>query len=63
MDNLVAESGEAQIDGLDFSLPTTSMAVTSRRFVNFFHQAQMFIIRRVATRSLDLTSVLMTTNF
>ena len=35
MDNLVAESGEAQIDGLDFSLPTTSMAVTSRRFVIF----------------------------
>ena len=36
MDNLVAESGEAQIDGLDFSLPTTSMAVTSRRFINVF---------------------------
>ena len=36
MDNLVSESGEAQIDGLDFSLPTTSMAVTSRRFINVF---------------------------
>ena len=36
MDNLVAESGEAQIDGLDYSLPTTSMAITSRRFVNYF---------------------------
>ena len=34
MDNLVSESAEAQIDGLDFSLPTTSMAVTSRRFIN-----------------------------
>ena len=32
----MAESGEAQIDGLDFSLPTTSMAVTSRRFINVF---------------------------
>ena len=36
MDNLVSESAEAQIDGLDFSLPTTSMAVTSRRFINVF---------------------------
>ena len=36
MDNLVSESAEAQIDGLDFSLPTTSMAVTSRRFTNVF---------------------------
>ena len=36
MDNLVAESGEAQIAGLDFSLPTTSMVVTSRRFINVF---------------------------
>ena len=32
----MAESGEAQIDGLDFSLPTTRMAVTSRRFINVF---------------------------
>ena len=36
MDNLVSESAEAQTDGLDFSLPTTSMAVTSRRFINVF---------------------------
>ena len=36
MDNLVSESAEAQIDGLDFSLSTTSMAVTSRRFINVF---------------------------
>ena len=36
MDNLGSESAEAQIDGLDFSLPTTSMAITSRRFINVF---------------------------
>ena len=36
MDNLVSESAEAQIDGLDYTLPTTSMAVTSRRFINVF---------------------------
>ena len=71
MDNLVAESGEAQIDGLDFSLPTTSMAVTSRRFINVFpsgsnvynatsgNKVIRFIISTDDNQFLDLSSVRM----
>ena len=38
MDNIIAESNDAQSDSLNFSLPSTNQYVTSRRFVNFFPQ-------------------------
>ena len=60
MDNFVAESGEAQIDGLDFSLPTTSMAVTSRRFINVFPSGSNVYN---ATSGNKVVSAVMTTNF
>ena len=50
MDNLVAESGEAQIDGLDFHYQLQVWRLRPVDLLTYFHQVATFIMQPVAIK-------------
>ena len=63
MHNLVGESAEAQIDHLDFSLPSTSMAVTSRRSIHVFPSGSAIYNSNFGNKVIRFNISADTTNF
>ena len=59
MDSIIAESSDTMINSSNFGLPETSQYITSRRFVNFFHQVLMSMLPIREIKTLGLTLVLM----